>query len=114
MVVGHTGAVPGAVVAIVLVAAVLHVTWNTLVKLSGDGYLATVLIAAGGAVLCGVALPFLPAMHPAAWINVAGSVACSRIYYPLVAAAYRAGDMSQTYPLMRGTAPLIVALLADR
>lgn len=103
---------PGAVVAIVLAAAVLHVTWNTLVKISADGYLATVLIAAAGAVLCGVVLPFLPAMHAAAWLNVAGSVVAQSIYYPLVAAAYRAGDMSQTYPLMRGTAPLIVALLA--
>jgi hypothetical protein len=66
------------VVAIVLAAAVLHVTWNTLVKISADGYLATVLIATAGAVLCGVALPFLPAMAPAAWINVAGSVVPSR------------------------------------
>ena len=103
---------PGAVVAIVLAAAVLHVTWNTLVKVSADGYLATVLIAATGAVLCGVALPFLPAMHATAWFNVAGSVVAQSIYYPLVAAAYRAGDMSQTYPVMRGTAPLIVAVLA--
>ena len=95
-----------------LAAAVLHVTWNTLVKISADGYLATVLIAAAGAVLCGIALPFLPAMHPNAWINVAGSVVAQSIYYPLVAAAYRAGDMSQTYPLMRGTAPLLVALLS--
>lgn len=103
---------PGAVVAIVLAAAVLHVTWNTMVKISADGYLATVLIATAGALLCSVALPFLPSMAPAAWINVAGSVVAQSIYYPLVAAAYRAGDMSQTYPVMRGTAPLIVALLA--
>lgn len=95
-----------------LAAAVLHVTWNTLVKISADGYLATVLIAAAGAVMCGLALPFLPTMQSAAWFNVAGSVVLQSIYYPLVAAAYRAGDLSQTYPLMRGTAPLIVALLA--
>ena len=96
----------------VLAAAVLHVTWNTLVKISADGYLATVLIATAGAVMCGLALPFLPAIHAAAWLNVAGSVVAQSIYYPLVAAAYRAGDMSQTYPLMRGTAPLLVAVLS--
>ena len=96
----------------VLAAAVLHVTWNTLVKISTDGYLATVLIATAGAVMCGLALPFLPAIHAAAWLNVAGSVVAQSIYYPLVAAAYRAGDMSQTYPLMRGTAPLLVAVLS--
>ncbi|SDO18277.1 EamA-like transporter family protein [Nakamurella panacisegetis] len=96
----------------VLAAAVLHVLWNTLVKMSPEGYLATVLIAGGGALACAVALPFLPAIHGAAWINVAGSVIAQTIYYPLVAAAYRAGDMSQTYPLMRGTAPLLVAIVS--
>ncbi len=96
----------------VLAAAILHVVWNTLVKVSKDGYLATVLIAGGGAAMCAIALPFLPAMNAAAWINVAGSVVMQSIYYPLVAAAYRAGDMSQTYPLMRGTAPLLVAVVS--
>ncbi len=104
--------VPGGVVAVVLAAAVLHVVWNTLVKVAEDGYLATVLIAGGGAVMCAAALPFLPAMNSAAWINVAGSVVMQSIYYPLVAAAYRSGDMSQTYPLMRGTAPLLVAVVS--
>ncbi len=99
-------------VAVVLVAAVLHVVWNTLVKVAEDGYLATVLIAGGGALMCAAALPFLPAINGAAWINVAGSVVAQTIYYPLVAAAYRAGDMSQTYPLMRGTAPLLVAIVS--
>jgi drug/metabolite transporter (DMT)-like permease len=32
------------------------------------------------------------------------------IYYRLLAAAYHHGDMSQAYPLMRGAAPLLVAL----
>lgn len=96
----------------VLIAAVLHVLWNTLVKISSDTYLATVLIAGGGAIACAVVLPFLPSMNGAAWINVAGSVVAQTIYYPLVAAAYRAGDMSQTYPLMRGTAPLLVAIVS--
>ena len=95
-----------------LAAAVLHVVWNTLVKVSKDGYLATVLIAGGGAAMCAVALPFLPTMNGSAWINVVGSVAAQSIYYPLVAAAYRAGDMSSTYPLMRGTAPLLVAVVS--
>lgn len=103
---------PTGVLAVVLAAAVLHVLWNTLVKISEDGYLATVLIAGGGALMCAVALPFLPAINGSAWINVAGSVLAQTIYYPLVAAAYRAGDMSQTYPLMRGTAPLLVAIVS--
>ncbi len=97
---------------VVLVAAALHVLWNTLVKASPDTYLATVVIAAGGGLWCAAVLPFLPAIHALAWWNVAGSVVAQCIYYPLVAAAYRAGDMSLTYPLMRGTAPLLVAVVS--
>ena len=97
---------------VVLGAAALHVFWNTLVKASPDTYLGTVIIAAGGGIWCAVALPFLPAIHPLAWWNVAGSVVAQCIYYPLVAAAYRAGDMSLAYPLMRGTAPLLVAVVS--
>ncbi|GGM07649.1 hypothetical protein GCM10011594_29500 [Nakamurella endophytica] len=96
----------------VLVAALLHVLWNSLVKTAADGTLATSAVAAGGGVLCAAALPFLPAVHAAAWWNVAGSVVLQAVYYPLVAATYRAGDMSATYPLMRGTAPLLVALVS--
>ncbi|MTD13314.1 EamA family transporter [Nakamurella sp. YIM 132087] len=100
------------VVLVVLLAAVLHVFWNTLVKRESDGFLATVVIAAGGALICAVALPFLPPIAPAAWPNVAGSVVAQSIYYPLVAAAYRAGDMTVAYPIMRGTAPLLVAAVS--
>ena len=32
------------------------------------------------------------------------------VYFTLLAAAYRAGDMSTIYPLMRGTAPALVAI----
>lgn len=97
---------------VVLVAATLHVLWNSLVKAAPDGYLATVGIAIGGAAICAVALAFLPPIHPAAWWNIAGSVVAQSIYYPCVAAAYRAADLSLAYPLMRGTAPMLVALVS--
>jgi hypothetical protein len=34
------------------------------------------------------------------------------VYYTLLAAAFRAGDMSHAYPIMRGTAPLLVSLVS--
>ncbi len=103
---------PIGILAVVLAAALLHVSWNSLVKTAPDGFLAAVLIAAGGAVVSVLALPFLPPIAPGAWCNVAGSVIAQSIYYPLVAATYRAGDMSHTYPVMRGTAPMLVALVS--
>jgi drug/metabolite transporter (DMT)-like permease len=40
------------------------------------------------------------------------SCALQVVYTVLVAKTYQVSDMSQTYPLMRGTAPLLVALIS--
>ena len=34
-------------------------------------------------------------------------------YFALVGAAYRSGEVSRAYPLMRGTAPLLLALVSS-
>jgi len=59
-----------------------------------------------------LALPFLPLPAAQSWPYIAGSVALQFIYYTLLVRAYAAGDMSHTYPIMRGGAPLIVAALS--
>ncbi len=61
-----------------------------------------------------VALPFLwvvPAPHSDSWPYIATSVSTHIAYYFLMIRAYRAGDLSLVYPLMRGVAPLITAVL---
>jgi drug/metabolite transporter (DMT)-like permease len=94
----------------VLAGALMHASWNLLVKRAGDTRLATagVYIAAG--VLSGLALPFIPPPAPASWPYLAVATVTEVLYGLLLAAAYRAGDLSHAYPLMRGTAPLLVAL----
>jgi phosphonate utilization associated putative membrane protein len=94
----------------VLFGALLHAGWNALVKSSGDKELDTALVHFLGAL---VALPFalwfgLP--PPAAWPFVGASVAIHIAYYITLAGAYRHGDLGLTYPIMRGSAPLLVAL----
>jgi drug/metabolite transporter (DMT)-like permease len=100
---------PGYVVAIVLFAALLHSLWNALLKNSGDKRLTTVMITSAAGALAAVVLPFLRAPAPASWPFLAASSCTQVMYFALLAAAYRQGDMSHTYPIMRGTAPLIVA-----
>jgi len=56
-------------------------------------------------------LPFVPLPDPAAWKFIAVSAMIHFAYYVTLAQAYRTGDLSFAYPLMRGTAPLIVAVL---
>jgi drug/metabolite transporter (DMT)-like permease len=98
------------VVCVVLFGALLHASWNALVKSRPDTFLVTVLVAGGGGLLSAIALPFLPAPAAESWPYIAVSIATQLAYYALLVAAYRDGDMSHAYPLMRGSAPLLVAL----
>ena len=100
----------GQVVALILLAALLHAGWNALVKAGKDAFLTSVLVASGAAVISLAALPFLPAPAPASWPMLFATTVIHYFYYGLMSAAYRHGDMSLTYPLMRGSAPLLVAL----
>lgn len=95
---------------LVMLAAVLHALWNAIVKAGQDTFLTTVLVTTCAALWAAAALPFLPAPAPASWPFIAASALLQVLYYALVARIYRVADMSQTYPLMRGVAPLLVAL----
>ena len=94
----------------VLAAALLHASWNALLKRRGEPLLATVLVVAGAACIAPVLLPLLPAPARASWAYIAASSVVQTIYYLLLIETYRDGDVSHAYPLMRGSAPLLVAL----
>ena len=102
----------GTVLAAVLCAALMHAGWNVLVKARGDAFLATVTVAVSAGILCALALPFLAPPAPASWPFIAASSLAQVLYYRLLTATYRSGEISHAYPIMRGCAPLIVALLA--
>jgi drug/metabolite transporter (DMT)-like permease len=97
----------------VLLGALLHATWNVLVKSGGDALIDTTLILLGGSVLAVLALPLLPAPAPASWPFIAASSVLQVGYFGLIGAAYRSGEVSLAYPLMRGTAPLLLALMSS-
>lgn len=96
----------------VLIAAACHAGWNALLKLNLEPIVATALVAVASAI---VVAPFafvtgLP--DAAAWPYVIGSVTIHIGYYLALAEAYRYGDLGQVYPIARGSAPLLTALLA--
>lgn len=101
---------PAHVAGAVLLAALLHAGWNALVKSRADIFMTTVLVAVGGALLSALALPFLGSPARASWPFMAASVLVHLGYYSALVATYRRTDMSLGYPLMRGSAPLLVAL----
>ena len=93
----------------VLLAAACHASWNALIKIRLDPFLAIVLIAAAAGIASLPLLPFVPIPPLAAWPWLIASVITHVGYYVGLAGAYRAGDMGQVYPIARGTAPLMTA-----
>ncbi len=98
------------VVLAVLFGAVLHASWNALVKSAGDKTVDTALVHFLGAI---VALPLLlwaGLPQPQAAPYIAASLVVHIGYYIALAGAYQHGELGMTYPIMRGFAPLLVAL----
>lgn len=114
-VVDGSSGVPLGVAGAVLVAAVLHATWNALAKSIDDQVIGfTLLLATAGVVslLIALWLPGLPAPARASWPYLGASVALHSVYSGLLLNGYRVGELNQVYPIARGTAPLVVAVLA--
>ena len=99
------------VMLIVLFAALLHAAWNALLKSGGDKLLDAVMLCAGGGVIALLSLPFLPLPAAASRGYLAASTVIHVAYFCLLALAYRGADLSFSYPLMRGAAPLFTALI---
>jgi drug/metabolite transporter (DMT)-like permease len=97
----------------VLGAGLLHAGWNALLKSApgGDALLDTAAVVAGSSLWGCIVAPFAGLPASAAWPYMALSAVIHFGYYLTLAQAYRTGDLSFAYPLMRGSAPLIVALL---
>jgi drug/metabolite transporter (DMT)-like permease len=97
---------------LVVLSAIAHSIWNALVKSAGDRVLTMVAIRAAGLVLGLAVLPFVdwPAAESWKWL---GLTACVQFaYYALLVRSYGLGDMSVVYPLARGLAPVLLAIVA--
>jgi phosphonate utilization associated putative membrane protein len=105
-------ALSGFVVLAVLFGALLHAGWNALVKSSSDKDLDTALIHLIGSLLAVPLVLWTGLPDASCWPYLAASLVIHVAYYFALAGAYRHGDLGLTYPLMRGTAPLLVALSA--
>lgn len=91
----------------VLLAALLHASWNALLRFHGDRLaMMTVLAAFSGVLALPVAL-WLGLPGRAAWPWLLGSVVLHVGYNVFLAGAYAHGELGRIYPLARGSAPLI-------
>lgn len=93
----------------VLFAAACHAGWNALIKVGLDPLCTTTLISIGSAVVALVIVPFVGLPTLAAWPWLISSVAIHLFYFASLIESYRTGDLSQVYPIARGSAPLMTA-----
>ena len=103
-------ALSGPIVLAVLFGALLHAAWNALIKSGRDKALDTALVHSVG-IFIAVPLVMVTGLPPvAAWPYMAASLLIHIGYYIALTGAYKHGDLSLTYPVMRGCAPLLVAM----
>jgi drug/metabolite transporter (DMT)-like permease len=103
------------IVGLLLLAALMHASWNAILKSDESDRLATFgVIMTTGTVMGLCAVPFLPWIDPAAWKYLVSSVLIHVLYYTFLLKAYSYGDLSHTYPIARGLGPLLVALVSGR
>lgn len=101
---------PAPVLAAILCAAFLHAAWNAALKSRTDSFMAALAVMSGAALIGALALPFLAPPAAASWPFIVASSLIHVAYYALLAASYRHADISHAYPLMRGVAPVLVAM----
>jgi drug/metabolite transporter (DMT)-like permease len=96
---------------LVLVAALLHATWNTLIKFSGERLLVIASMDTVALVFAVVMIGFVEPPPAQIWPWLLASAGFELVYRVLLIKAYRVGDLGLVYPLMRGLSPLVVLAL---
>ena len=104
--------VDGLTIGLVLLAALLHASWNALSKASGDALISITVISATGGICALPLIIWLPAPGPETWPWLMISAVIHYVYQLCLVRTYQLGELSQVYPIARGLAPLGVACLA--
>jgi drug/metabolite transporter (DMT)-like permease len=100
------------VMMVVLLAALLHASWNFLVKSTDDKHLSMSAVVLGHTPFALAALSLSPLPDSNALPYILGGAVLHSGYQLFLLASYRIGDLSQVYPLARGSSPLIVAAIS--
>lgn len=101
-----------AVTGILLLSAVIHASWNALLKSSGDRVATMAILFGTMGVIAAACLPVVPPMTREGWLWLGPAVVLHGFYGMLLIRMYAHGDLSLAYPIARGIAPVAVLLLA--
>ena len=96
----------------VLGAAVLHAAWNAVVKGGTDKRLNMAAVMLGHIPFAMVSLLFVPLPAVESLPYLAAGIGLHFGYQIFLMRSYEKGDLTQVYPIARGSAPLIVAVFS--
>ncbi|HEU5380099.1 MAG TPA: DMT family transporter [Ktedonobacteraceae bacterium] len=103
---------PLSALALLLVSAFLHATWNLLIKRAREKQIFTWWALIVGLLCFSPLLLQVRAFPVSIWPYVLSSALMEAIYYFVLIRAYQYGDFSLVYPLARGAAPALLTLWA--
>lgn len=98
------------VAALVLLAAVMHASWNAALRSGRDRLWAGAMMSFAAALAALLVIPFWPLPERASWPFIILSASIHIIYSLSLVRMYRLGDFGVTYPVARGSSPLLIAL----
>jgi drug/metabolite transporter (DMT)-like permease len=98
------------VLAVVLLAAMLHAAWNAMLRSEADRLWTMTAMCTVVAGVCVLLLPFVPRPFAPSWPYVLLSGVLHVGYCLFLVRAYRSGDFVQSYPIARGSSPLLVTV----
>lgn len=97
-------------IAIVIFAALMHATWNALVKVSGDRFFTMAALMGTGTLILIPAVFYVDWPTAEAWPYLLVSSLLHLGYFGVLIFSYRFGDLSAVYPVARGSSPVLIAV----
>ncbi|MFM0039891.1 DMT family transporter [Paraburkholderia strydomiana] len=94
----------------VLLAAVLHASWNAMLHGNDDRFLSMTWMSIAIAAVSTLVILFTPLPASAAWPYIVASGLVHIVYNATLVRSYRRNDLAQAYPIARGSSPLLVTL----
>src|ERR1700756_1631040 len=101
---------PYHIILLVLFAALLHASWNALLRGGADRLWSMTVMCLAVAIASGAAALFLEPPAPASWFYVVLSAVLHVGYNLFLVRSYKVGDLGQTYPISRGSSPVLITL----
>jgi len=103
---------PLPIVLLILFAALLHASWNALLRVGADRLWSMTMMCVAVAIASSVIALFLAPPAPASWPYAVLSGVLHVGYNLFLVRSYKVGDLGQTYPIARGSSPILITLCA--